>query len=208
MVCKVNMLKQSPVLYSKIKIDAEYEKLGYSETQFSFYTKYSCFTLKALRKPSFQKFLGSMLVSENIEETNVNAIDIKVYPAPRKNGNNIAGRCNVFRGKIRIYPKTIKFCRGFSQKFGRDILFAYAGNRARAALIHELLHLKYVSDEEKVRELTKVYFSAYSNRRPAKSSEAVPMYEFIFDAKKALTTVRKNHESSLLQQELTNPNGF
>jgi hypothetical protein len=169
------------VLYSKIKIAAEYEKTGYSENQFSFYERYSCFTLKALRKTSYQQFLRRMLASENIEETAVNTIDIKVYPAPRKNGNNVAGRCNVFRGRILIYPRTIKFCNVFRKKFGKDTLFAYAGNRARAALIHELLHLKYASDEEKVRELTKTYFSAYSKKHTANT---LSVYDFLFNAKK------------------------
>ncbi len=178
------MLSQSQVLSAKIQIAKEYNRLEYSEKHVYFYTKYSCFTLKALRRASFQKFLGGMLLSENIEETVINAIDIKVYPAPRKNGNNIAGRCNVFRGKIRIYPKTIKFCKVFKKKFGRDILFAYAGNRARAALIHELLHLKYASDEAKVRELTKVYFASYTKKQLIKSSNKVPIYNLIFEAKK------------------------
>jgi len=53
-------------------------------------------------------------------------------------------------GKIRIYAKTIKLCTIFRKKFSGDRLFAYAGNRERAALIHMLLHLKYASDEEKV----------------------------------------------------------
>jgi hypothetical protein len=171
------------MLYSKIKIDGENGRVDFPEGHVSFYTKYSCFTLKAVRKNSYQTFLGYMLKMENIEETDVDTIDIKLYPAPRKNGHNIAGRCDVFRGKIRIYPKPLKFCSVFKKKFGRQILFAYAGNRARAALIHELLHLKYASDEEKVRELTKAYFYAYSKSHFTKSSTAVPMYKLIFDAK-------------------------
>ncbi len=178
------MLEQNQVLASKIKIAIEYDKTDLSERHVYFYTKYSCFTLKALRESSFQQFIGWMLMSENIEETIVNTIDISVYPAPRKNGNNIAGRCDVFRGRIHIYPKTIKFCNVFRKKFGRDILFAYAGNRARAALIHELLHLKYAGDEEKVRGLTKSYFSTYSKKQYAKNSNALPVFGLIFDAKK------------------------
>jgi len=72
----------------------------------------------------------------------------------------------------------------FSKKFGRETLFAYAGNRARAALIHELLHLKYTRDEKKVRELTKSYFSKYSKNYGA---NALHMYEFVFNAKKIFT---------------------
>ena len=45
----------------------------------------------------------------------------------------------------------MKFCQIFKvQKFGLTTLLAYAGNRARAALIHELLHLKYIADEKTV----------------------------------------------------------
>jgi len=178
------MIRQNPMLYGKIKIGAECERQEYSTQQFSFYEKYSYFTLKALRKSSYQLFLSRMLALEHIDETTVNTIVIKVYPASRKNGNTLAGRCNVFRGRIRIYPRTIRFCNVFSKKFGRETLFTYAGNRARAALIHELLHLKYTCDEKKVRELTKSYFSKYSKNH---GSNALHMYEFVFNAKKIFT---------------------
>ncbi len=177
------MLKQNQLLLSKIKIAAKCEKTDFSERHIYFYTKYSYFILKALKKASYQQFLCEMLIKENIKEKIVCNIDVNVYPSPRKNGNNIAGRCNTLRGKIRIYPKTIKFCTIFRKKFGRDKLFSYAGNRARAALIHELLHLKYTSDEEKVRELTKSYFSSYSKKQFVKISNAVTIYQLIFDAK-------------------------
>ncbi len=177
------MLKQSPILYGKIKIELDYGKLGYSTQQLSFYEKYSSFTLKALRKTSYQQFLKRMLLSENIKETAVKTIYIKVYPALKKNGYTLAGRCNVNRGRIRIYPRTMKFCGVFRKKFGRETLFAYAGSRARAALIHELLHLKYASDEEKVRELTKTYFSAYSNKHRV---PALSVHDFLFKEKTVL----------------------
>jgi hypothetical protein len=173
-------MSQNQVLSSKIKIVTECDRLGFLESNASFYSKYSSFTLKALGRKSFQNFLGRMLTIEHIDETTVNTIDINVYPAPRKNGNNIAGKCNISKGKIRIYPKPIKFCIFFKNKFGKNTLFAYAGNRARAALIHELLHLKYASDETKVRELTKTYFSAYSGRRPQQNSNEMLIYKLLF----------------------------
>jgi hypothetical protein len=176
------MLQQNYELYSKIKIAPEYEKTE-SSTHFCFYKNYSLFILKALRKTSFQDFLSCMLLSENIEEKTVNTVDIKVFPAPRKNGFNIVGKCDTFRGRIRIYPKTFNYCSAFRKKFGKNYLFAFVGNRARAALIHELLHLKYISDEEKVQELTDIYFSAYMKKQFDKNSNLMSLPDLIFNRK-------------------------
>jgi hypothetical protein len=177
------MLQQNSVLSNKIKIGFEYDK-GDFANHFGFYTNYSRFILKALKKSSFQEYLYFMLLTENIEEKIINTVDIKVFPAPRKNGFNVVGKCDTFRGRIRIYPKTFNFCYAFKKKFGKNYLFAFVGNRARAALIHELLHLKYVSDEEKVRELTKIYFSAYMKKQILKNSNLVSLHDLIFNSKK------------------------
>src|SRR3972149_12312152 len=138
------MLEETFPLSSKIRISVDHEKLGnFSQNQVRFYLKYSSFVFRALRRPSFQKFLHWMLKKERIKEQAVRAVHVKVLPLRRKNGNGIAGNCDATLGRIRIYPKTVKFCQIFKQKFGRNTLLVYAGNRARAALIHELLHLKY-----------------------------------------------------------------
>jgi hypothetical protein len=129
-----------------------------------------------------------MLSTENIEDKMINTVDIKVFPASRKNGYNIAGKCNIFKGDIRIYPKTSAFCDSFSKKFGKEILIAYVGNRARAALIHELLHLKYASDEQKVRELTEAYFSVYMKNQITKNSSV--LHGLIFNSKKYNSNIK------------------
>jgi hypothetical protein len=189
------MLKQSNLLSGKIMIAAEYDKPAYSEKYLWFYTKYSCFTLRALNKSSFQKFLGWMLAIENIKETTVNSVDVKVFPDHGENGHVLAGRCDTYGGKIRIYPKSINFCKAFRKKFGKKILFTYAGNRARAALIHELLHLKYTSNEEKVRELTKVYFSTYTKKQTAQKSTPISIYKLIFDVTSTKKEFRNEFDS-------------
>jgi hypothetical protein len=145
--------------------------------------KYSSFVFRALRKPSFQKFLHWMLKKEKIEEHTVRAVHIKVLPLRRKNGKGVAGNCNTAIGRIRIYPKTMKFCKIFNQKFGRNTLLVYAGNRARSALIHELLHLKYAEDEKTVRELAKDYFCIFTQKQSAQSVHSLFIYTMIFDAK-------------------------
>jgi len=173
---------QKTLLYSKIKIASEPQTTGLAEPYLRFYSKYSRFVLKALRKASFQTFVDWMLLSENITEKAVSTVDIKVFPASGKNGFIIVGKCNTFRGRIRIYPKPSNFCGAFSKKFGKNILISFVGNRARAALVHELLHLKYASDEQTVRTLTEAYFSVYMKRHITKNS--VFLQDLIFNSQK------------------------
>jgi hypothetical protein len=196
--CPINMLQQNYVLSGKIKIAPENNHRDISK-HFSFYKNYSLFILKVLRKSSFQEFICYMLLSENIEEKNVNTVDIKVFPAPIKNGFNIVGKCAPFKGRIRIYPKTFNYCSGFRKKYGKDYLFTFVGNRARATLIHELLHLKYISDEKKVEELTDIYFSTYMKKRKRfeKDSTLTSLHDLIFASKKHTTFGRKTTETRI-----------
>jgi hypothetical protein len=76
----------------------------------------------------------------------------------------------------------VKFCQIFKHKFGKTTLLAYAGNRARAALIHELLHLKYVEDEKTVRELAKEYFFVFIQKQSVQGSNRLWVYTLIFKA--------------------------
>jgi hypothetical protein len=156
---------------------------GLSQNHLRFYAKYSSFVLKALRRPAFQIFLCWMLKIERIEEGAVRVVCVKVLPSRKKNGQGIAGKCDPARGRIGIYPKTIRFCQDFKQKFGGRTLFVYARNRARAALIHELLHLKYAKDEKTVRELSKDYFCIFTKKQSAENSQVACIYTMIFNPK-------------------------
>jgi len=177
-------LEETPSLSSKMRISCDRNKLSnFSQKQVRFYLKYSSFVFRALKKPSFQKFLRWMLKKETIEEQAVRAVHVRVLPLRRGNGKGIAGHCDTARGRIRIYPKTTKFCRTFKQKFGRNTLLDYAVNRARAALIHELLHLKYKGDEKTVRELAKDYFCIFTRKQPAQSAHSLFIYKMIFTVK-------------------------
>ena len=178
------MLENNHLLSSKIKITVGPGKPErFSQRHVGFYMNYSSFVFRALRRPSFQKFLQWMLRRERIEAQMVGAVDVKVFPLRRKNGKGLAGNCDIAQGKIRIYPKTMKFCREFTQKFGKSTLLMYAGSRARAALIHELLHLKYATDEKRVRELAKEYFFAFTRIKPSKTSQPLSIFEMVFRVK-------------------------
>jgi hypothetical protein len=194
------MLDKTHLLSSKIKISVGAEKPeSFSQNHVSFYMKYSSFVFRSLKRHSFQKFLYWMLRRENIDEQMVRAVHVKVFPLRRKNGKGLAGNCAPAEGKIRIYPKTVKFCRVFTQKFGKHTLLAYAGNRARAALIHELLHLKYVEDEKTVRELAKEYFFVFIQKQSAQSSNKLWVYTLIFKAKTVENPLRNLFEKEVLQ---------
>jgi len=181
---QIHMLERPQLLSSKIKITIGPGKSeGFSQRHVGFYVNYSSFVLRTLRRPAFQKFLQWMLRRERIEAQMVGAVDVSVFPLRRRNGKGLAGNCDTARGKIRIYPKTIRFCREFTQKFGKITLLMYAGSRARAALIHELLHLKYATDEKRVRELAKEYFFAFTRNKPFSSSKLLSIYEMVFRAR-------------------------
>ena len=197
------MLEKNFQLSSKMRISVDHEKLEtFSQNHVKFYLKYSAFVFKALKKPSFQKFLRWMLKKEKIGEQTVRAVQVKVLPVRRKNGKGVAGKCNTTQGRIRIYPKTIKFCQIFKQNFGRSNLLAYAGNRARAALIHELLHLKYAEDEKTVRELAKEYFCIFTQKRCTQSVCSLFIYTMIFNAKTSGKKTSNDSNSSRAKLKL------
>lgn len=171
------------LLSNKLNLKVDSEKAeSFSPKHLHFYLNYSCFVLNVLTVPSFQRFLCWMLEKENIETQKVQKVQVNAFPLRRANGKGLAGKCNVGKGKIRIYPRTRTFCKVFTKKFDRKTLRVYAANRARAALIHELLHLKYVKDEQKVRELTKDYFFSFTQNQSASGKASELSVYMIFGA--------------------------
>lgn len=168
------------MLASKIRISVWSKKSGmFCKKDASFYMKYASVVLKALRKPMFQKFLKWMLRRENIEENMVKDVQVRVFPFLKENGNGLAGKFNS-KGKILIYPKKLEFFRKLTRKYGKRKTHSYIKSRARAALIHECLHVKYSSDEEKVRELTRKYFKIFTRHRNTQYSNAHNISKMLF----------------------------
>ena len=163
-----------------MRITARSKKRGESsENHVSFYAKYAFVVLNTLRKPLFRKFLNWMLRKERIKEHKVKDVQIRMFPFIKENGNGLAGKCNS-KGEIRLYPKRLDFCRKQMQESGKKNLDFYIKSRAKATLIHELLHLKYVSDEEKVRELTEKYFNTFIKHQRIQDLDAHNITEMIF----------------------------
>lgn len=127
----------------------------------SFYICYAFFVKKTLNKFLFQRFLRWLLVRENIDKSLIKEVQIRVFPFQKKNGNSLAGRWNRC-GNIFIFPKSYEFYRKLVAKHGNKSARSYVKCRARATLIHEILHAKYSSDERMVRRLTERYFTLYA----------------------------------------------
>lgn len=149
------------MLSSKIRMNVWRKKIAsFPRKHVDFYMKYAFLVSRALRKPRFQRFLHWLLKKEDICEDMVRDIQIRVFPHKKENGNSLAGRWNS-EGEIHIYPKGLKFYRKLVAQSGKETARNYIKSRARAALIHEILHTKYSNDEEKVRKLTKRYFNIF-----------------------------------------------
>lgn len=168
------------MLSSKLRIAVWPKKLvAYPEKKVGFYMKYASLVLKTLRRSSFQKFLRWMLKREKIEEGKIRDIQVRVLPLQKDNGTALVGKCNS-NGEIFIYPKKLEFCQKIMQEYGMEVALSYIKSRAIAALIHELLHAKYLGDEEKVRELTRKYFGIFSKNRNPQDSNAYNVAEILF----------------------------
>jgi hypothetical protein len=171
----------SNLLSKKMKITVPSARLErFSSRHVNFYSKYASYVFKALSKPSFQKFLSWMLKRENIEEQMITDVHVRVLPFRKKNGNGLAGNCDIQNGIIQIYPRTRKFCTRLKREFGKNGFLSYVRIRARAALIHELLHLKYGRNEEKVRQATKEYTATFSRKRLSQNPALLTLYAVLF----------------------------
>ena len=148
-------------LSSRIRVTADPRKMGESsERKIRYYEKYAFLVSEALKEPFFQKFLHRIIKNENMEMDEIRDIQIKIFPFKKENGNGLAGKCNN-KGVICLYPKGVGFCKKLMLNWRKDKVKFYIKCRARAALIHEVLHIKYLDKEFKVRELTRKYFKAF-----------------------------------------------
>jgi hypothetical protein len=149
-------------LSNKIRVVSNPKKVETCpEKRIQFYTDYASAVSETLRRPLFQKFLDWIIKREKIEKKVVKDIQVRVFPFQKENGKSLAGRCNTGDGVILIFPKRRSFLKKKLQNHKKEKLRFYLKSRAMAALIHELLHMKYEGNESKVRQLTKKYFSIF-----------------------------------------------
>ena len=151
-----------PKLSNKIRVVSNPRNLeNCPEKQLQFYANYASTVSDALSKPLFQKFLRWIMKVEKIEKKAVTDIQVRLFPFEKDNGNTLAGRCNADEGVILIFPKRRSFLRKKLQNHKKEKILFYLKSRAMAALIHELLHIKYENNEHRVRHLTKKYFGIF-----------------------------------------------
>lgn len=171
---------QNQKLSSKMRITVSPQKLEeFSEKQAKFYTKYAAVACKTLGNSLFQGFLDWMMQRENIDNHIVTNVHVRMLPFRKENGNGLAGKLNR-KGEIFIYPKRLEFCRRLMQDFEKVSVYFYIKARAMATLIHELLHIKYSRDENKVRQLTKKYFRIFTHHKSTQNVNANPILKMLF----------------------------
>ena len=102
-----------------------------------------------------------VIKKEDIEANIVKNVRVMVLPYLKNNGNSIAGKFKT-KGEILIYPRKMSFLQKLIQTYENEKTHLYIKYRAIATLMHELLHLKYLNDEENVRKLTKMYFNLFT----------------------------------------------
>ncbi len=176
----MSSLNKTSLLSNRMKLVVHPRKLlKFPKIHVTFYMRYASVVFKTLRRHPFQRFLHWILKKENIDEYMVSSVRIMTFPFQKDNGNVLAGRCNS-KGEIRIYPKKLEFCRKLKQKSGKEKLHAYIKSRARAALIHELLHVKYSDDEETVRELTRKYFHIFTRHQNIQNPDGTEISKMLF----------------------------
>lgn len=166
-------------LSGKVQIAACPQNREFSDRQKRFYAKYASVTFKTLESPLFQRFLDWIMQRENIEERLVASVQVELFPFRGENGKGLAGKYNS-RGEIVIYPKRLEFCRRLVKDFEKEIVYFYIKARAKATMIHELLHAKYSNDEAKVRRLTRKYFTIFARHEGPRNVNADRIVDMIF----------------------------
>jgi len=177
-LCRMKMSKMK--LSSKIRVVSNPKKVeSCPEKGLHFYTNYASAISETLRKPIFQRFLDWLIKREKIEKNAVKDIQVRVFPFQKENGKSVAGRCNN-EGVILIFPKRRSFLQKKMQDHKKEKVRFYLKSRAMAALIHELLHVKYDSNESKVRQLTKKYFSIFIHHQNTNTQKVHNIQKILF----------------------------
>jgi hypothetical protein len=172
---------EAPKLANKIRVVSNPAKLeSYPEKHLQFYSSYASAVSETLKKPLFQKFLHIIMKQEKIQKTDVTDVQVRLFPFEKENGKTLAGRCNSNEGIILIFPKRLSFLQKKLQNHKTGKIRFYLKSRAMAALIHELLHIKYKDDEDKVQQLTKKYFSTFFKNQDHDAQKVQAVQNMLF----------------------------
>jgi hypothetical protein len=168
-------------LSNKIRVVSNPKKLeNCPEKRIEFYADYASAVSETLRRPLFQKFLDWIIRREKIEKKAVKDIQVRLFPFQKENGKSLAGRCNSDYGVILIFPKSRSFLKKKLKNNKKEKVRFYLKSRAMAALIHELLHMKYEGNESEVRQLTKKYFSIFIRHQNPAAQNVYDVQKMLF----------------------------
>jgi hypothetical protein len=164
-----------------VKVDCSVQRVQTFEKHIGYYQKYAAVTHKILNKRSFRSFVKWMLTKENIQRQKITRVEVMMFPTRNERGNWLVGTISR-RGEIHLYPKRKESCLRLMEEFERDKVFFYIKARAMAALIHEVLHLKYADDENTVRQKTEKYLHTFVRHKYAQDKEKYCILNRLFNA--------------------------
>ena len=164
----------------RIKVVASVKKGKKNVSHSEFYGKYAIVVFKCLRNPVFLKFVNWVLKREEIDKEKIKNVQVRVFPTVKENGNSLIGKCNP-QGEVFLYPKRLDVCKKQFNEMKPEGFKKYVEGRARASLIHELLHLKYEDDEKRVKHLTKKYFTIFHQNKSSKQANLTKLQDLIFN---------------------------
>jgi hypothetical protein len=167
-------------LLKRIKVVASIKKGKKNASHSKFYGKYAVVVFRCLRNPVFLKFVNWVLRREEIDKEKIKNVQIRMFPSVKENGNSLIGKCNL-QGEVFLYPKRLDVCKKKFHKMNPKGFRKYVEGRARASLIHELLHLKYEEDEKLVKQLTKKYFTIFHRSKGLMQPNISKLKDFIFN---------------------------
>lgn len=167
-------------MLQRIKIVASIKRGKKNRNHSKFYGRYAVVVSRCLKKRVFLKFVNWILKREEIPPEQVKSVQIRMFPLVKNNGNSLIGRCKP-DGEIFLYPKRLDVCKKKFQQMNPEDFTKYVEGRAMASLIHEVLHLKYESDETKVKQLTKKYFSIFCHHQNPEISGLTNYNNLIFN---------------------------
>ena len=153
-----NIAKDESQLYMKIlNHPPKQESLKPKPRTLQIYHRYAQLVLSALQHARFQRFLSWLLRNEHILQQQIKAIHIRTLPQAKRNGRHLNGTATS-SGIITLYPPaTTKHLEDAASNQSKEFALEFVRWRARATLIHELLHYKYRHQEHRVRKLTQRY---------------------------------------------------
>ncbi|MDA4128105.1 MAG: hypothetical protein OK422_01360 [Thaumarchaeota archaeon] len=143
----------------------------YTKKKQAFLVGCADWTVSVLNKADVQEFVELMLIKEGIPPDAVRDVRVMVLPPQYRVRGILHGTLHLEAKQVSLYPVLPQYG-GFSRAPNRDLRMwegeisdpstkAELTHVSIETLFHELLHLKYPNDEQRVRKLASIYYGDF-----------------------------------------------